>query len=143
MRADILLSRLEKVRRTGQETWQARCPAHDDKGPSLSIRETADEKVLVHCFAGCSVHEVVAAVDLTLDDLFPPRQQDPRQVGKAERRPFPAADILRAIGFEALVVGCAASSMLADQPFTQDDHDRLMMAVGRIQSALDAGGING
>ena len=139
---DAMLSRLDGVKRTGNGTWLARCPAHADKSPSLSIRETDDDKVLIHCHAGCSVHEIVGAVGLEISDLFPPRPVDPAQVGKPVRRPFPAADILRAIAFEALVVGCAASAMLAGEPFTQTDRDRLMLAVGRIQSALDAGGLN-
>jgi hypothetical protein len=142
MSADLLLSKLDGVRRTGQDRWLARCPAHSDKRASLSIRDKDSGATLVHCFAGCTVHEVVGAVGLDLADLFPPRQADPAQAGKPEQRPFPAADILRAIAFEALVVGCAASSMLAGEPFTQIDRDRLMLAVSRIQSALDAGGLS-
>lgn len=137
-----MLSRLEGVRRTGNGTWLARCPAHADKSPSLSLRECDSGAVLIHCFAGCAAHDVVGAVGLLVSDLFPPRPIDPAFVGKPERRPFPAADILRAIGFEALVVACAASAMLAGEPFTHADRDRLMRAVGRIQSALDAGGLN-
>ena len=139
---DRLLPLLNGVKRTGPTTWMARCPAHADKSPSLSIRRADDEKTLVHCHAGCTVYEVVTAVGLDLADLFPPRPPDPAYTGKPERRPFPAADILRAIGFEALVVGCAASAMLAGEAFTQADRDRLMVAVARIQAALDAGGLN-
>lgn len=71
MSADSLISLLDKVKSTGKSRWQARCPAHPDKGPSLSIREMDDGRVLVHCFAGCSVHEIVQAVGLELSDLFP------------------------------------------------------------------------
>jgi hypothetical protein len=138
---DTMLSRLEGVKHTGNGTWLAKCPAHPDKNPSLSLRD-ADDKVLIHCHAGCSVHEVVASVGLELSDLFPAPPADPAYIGKPERRPFPAANILRAIAFEALVVGCAASAMLAGEPFTQIDRDRLMLAVRRIQSALDVGGLN-
>jgi hypothetical protein len=41
--------------------WIARCPAHDDQNPSLSLRE-ADGKVLVHCHAGCEQSAVIAAL---------------------------------------------------------------------------------
>ena len=41
--------------------WVARCPAHDDKNPSLSLRDV-DGKVLVHCHAGCEQRSVVAAL---------------------------------------------------------------------------------
>ena len=40
--------------------WSARCPAHDDRTPSLSLRETGDGKVLVRCHAGCDQDEVIA-----------------------------------------------------------------------------------
>lgn len=141
MSADTLLSRLDGVKPTGPGRWLAKCPAHDDGHASLSIRETESETTLVNCFAGCTVHEVVAAVGLELSDLFPPRPSDPALIGKPERRPFPAADILRAIAFEALVVGVAAASMAAGEPLALADRDRLLLAVSRIQSALDAGGL--
>jgi AAA domain len=38
---------------TGPTQWQALCPYHDDKMPSLSISEGGDGRVLVHCHAGC------------------------------------------------------------------------------------------
>lgn len=139
---DAVLSQLEGVRRTGNATWLARCPAHADTKPSLALRETDSSAVLIHCFAGCTVHEVVGAVGLELSDLFPPRPVVSGDVAKPARRPFPAADILRSIAFEALVVGCAASAMLAGEPFSQTDRDRLFLAVSRIQAALDAGGLN-
>jgi hypothetical protein len=68
---EILLSRLEKVSAKGTAEWQACCPAHGDKSPSLSIRQTSDDRVLIHCFAGCSALDVLAAVGLDWASLFP------------------------------------------------------------------------
>lgn len=133
-----LISRLTKVRRTNTGSWQACCPAHDDKHPSLTIKETDDGKVLVHCFAGCSVHDIVAAVGLSLADLFPPQSSH----GKPERRPFPAADCLRAISYEALLVAAAAKAIVEGVPFPEQEIDRLMLAASRIQSAVSAAGIS-
>ena len=48
-------------RRTGS-TWMARCPAHDDREPSLAIAEAKDGTVLVRCHAGCSQHDVIDAL---------------------------------------------------------------------------------
>jgi hypothetical protein len=42
--------------------WMARCPAHDDYDPSLSLADTADGKVLLHCHAGCDQHRVGLAI---------------------------------------------------------------------------------
>jgi putative DNA primase/helicase len=38
------------------------CPAHDDRDPSLSIRDADDGKVLVRCHAGCDQQKVIAAL---------------------------------------------------------------------------------
>lgn len=136
---DVLLSRLDRVKRTGSGTWSARCPAHDDRGPSLAVRELDDGRLLVHCFAGCDAHDVLAAVDMNISDLFPPRSI--AHSVKPERRPFPAADVLRAVAFEALVVAAAAVALLAGEPLTTVDRERLILAVSRIQSALAAAGV--
>jgi putative DNA primase/helicase len=37
-----------------------RCPAHDDRVPSLSVADGADGKLLMHCFAGCDYREICA-----------------------------------------------------------------------------------
>ena len=65
-----LLERLPDAKRCG-EGWLARCPAHDDQHPSLSIDEGADGRALVHCHAGCAPEKIVAAAGLTLADLMP------------------------------------------------------------------------
>jgi putative DNA primase/helicase len=41
--------------------WMARCPAHDDREPSLSLQDVSG-KLLVHCHAGCPQAAVVAAL---------------------------------------------------------------------------------
>jgi DNA primase len=43
-------------------TWMARCPAHDDRAPSLSISSGKDGKVLVRCHAGCDQRDVIATL---------------------------------------------------------------------------------
>ncbi len=64
----MILSRFDRVKKTSRGIM-ARCPAHDDKSPSLSITEK-DDKVLVHCFAGCTPDEILSAVGLEFRDLF-------------------------------------------------------------------------
>lgn len=59
--AEDVASKLDKPQRT-QTGWLACCPAHQDKTPSLSIDDGANEKILVKCFAGCTQQEVVAAL---------------------------------------------------------------------------------
>jgi hypothetical protein len=50
------------ARRVGQNRWMARCPAHRERTPSLSIAEGRDGRALVHCFAGCEQIDVIAAL---------------------------------------------------------------------------------
>jgi hypothetical protein len=79
-------------------------------------------------------------VGLTLSDLFPPPETSQR-FSKGERRPFPAADILRAILGEAKIVYMGAKHISGGNPLSGDSLKRLLLAVSRIQAALIAGGI--
>jgi len=54
----------------------ARCPAHDDKNPSLSIIEASDGKILLKCFAGCSTEEICNAIGIQVSDLFPKTEKN-------------------------------------------------------------------
>jgi hypothetical protein len=71
MSAQTLIDRLDGARRVGPGRWIARCPAHDDRDPSLSVRELDDGRVLIKCHAGCGAADVMASVGLSLSDLFP------------------------------------------------------------------------
>jgi|SRR5262245_5301254 len=67
---DHILTKLQGVRREGDD-FIAMCPSHDDRRrQSLSIREAEDSRVLIHCFAGCAVEDILAARGLTMRDLF-------------------------------------------------------------------------
>jgi len=77
--------------------WSCRCPAHDDRSPSLSINRGDDGRVLVHCHAGCRFTDITTALGLMPRDLFPAnadvasswaaRRVKPRAVPKAPDSP--------------------------------------------------------
>jgi hypothetical protein len=69
---ETLLAKLPGARKAGKG-WSARCPAHDDRRASLSVSEGDDGTALVKCHAGCDTSAIIAAVGLTLADLFPPK----------------------------------------------------------------------
>lgn len=69
MTADSFLALLESVRSRGPGKWSARCPAHDDKNPSLSVRE-GYKGLLLRCWSGCDLEGILSALGLTLRDLF-------------------------------------------------------------------------
>lgn len=131
MSGEALLSRLDGVKATGPGRWIARCASHEDRSPSLSIRELDDGKILLHCFAGCSVEDVLAALSLDFDSLFP---EKPIEHAKRERRPFNAHDVLACIASEALLVAVAAGNLAQGVVLTDADHERLAVAVERIQA---------
>lgn len=132
--AENLLSRLQRVKRTGSGRWIASSPTRDDKHPSMTIRELPDGRVLLHDFGGDSVDEILAAIGLELSDLYPPRLEAPGP-GKPhrERRPFDPLDVLRVLDFEACIVLVFAGDALAGK--TIEDFDRLQLAVDRIGDA--------
>lgn len=126
-----ILQHLEKVKKTSKG-YQARCPAHDDGGPSLSLREGDDGRVLMHCFAGCSTAAVVAAIGLQLSDLFPP--------SNTPRRPPPAPGVSRrelhaAAEFERSIVFLLQCDARRGRPISQSDMRRGQLARQRIKMA--------
>ena len=66
-----LLEKLPDAKPSGKG-WSARCPAHEDRQPSLSISEGDDGKALVMCHAGCETEAICASLGLRLADLMPP-----------------------------------------------------------------------
>jgi hypothetical protein len=68
---DLLLNRLTNVKSKGKNTWIACCPAHDDKTPSLAIKELPDGRILMKCFAECDIESILSSLSLSLSDLFP------------------------------------------------------------------------
>lgn len=139
-----LLQRLEKVKgRNG--SWTARCPAHQDKGPSLAVREADDGRILVHCFAGCETANVLGAVGLDMTDLFPPdeKRKDYPVTGKPSMKPaFYASDLMRIIAFEALVVQIVAFDMSQGKKISESDRERMKVAYERIEEAMRYANVN-
>lgn len=76
---NALLNRLDGVRQLRPDRWQAKCPAHDDRTPSLSIT-LVEDRILLHCHTGtCEVSAILAAMGLTWADICPPREVPYRQ----------------------------------------------------------------
>jgi hypothetical protein len=71
-----VLSRLPGHRTAG-DGFKACCPSHEDRNPSLSIREADDGTVLVKCFGGCTTPQVVSDLGLNMAELFPTTCEPP------------------------------------------------------------------
>lgn len=128
---------LKKVRGKNG-SWTACCPAHDDNGPSLAIRELDDGRILIHCFAGCETESVLGVLGMNMTDLFPPdeKRRDYPVAGKPPMKPaFFATDLMRVIAFEALVVQIVAFDIANGKPVSAETRGRMLLACERIDEA--------
>lgn len=135
-----VLNRLEKVRANGAKSWRAICPAHKGSNPtSLLITEKPDGAVLMHCFAHeCPPQEIVQAIGLTLDDIYPPRPISHHR--NPDRRPFFSQDAFKAVITEVRIVYLCAIDITKGRAISPDEMQRLTVAIERIHSAYNLAG---
>lgn len=134
MDAEKLLSRLDGLRKRGADRFLAKCPAHKDGSPSLSIR-IAEDRILLHCFAGCAATDVLTAIGLSLSDLYPERLTHLGQPMKPNH--YHARDVvLKTLGPEISLIALAASNLRNGAPFTEADWKRLAQAEAACRQAL-------
>lgn len=133
----VLLSRLDKVKQTRTDAWQACCPAHDDRSPSLSIRLAEDGKLLLKCWSGCGAADIVAAIGLELTDLFPRRERDTWSKPVAPSQRWIPRDVLSSIAHEALIAALGAGEAAKGGSLSDADRKRLMVAAGRLRAAAE------
>jgi len=134
MNTSDFLSRLDRVRHAGDGKFVARCPAHDDRSPSLSITEGDNGTVLFHCFAGCEPEDVLSAIGLTFADIMPERISSAHR-HKPLRHGFDARQILATLDHEALVVAIVGADFLDHRAIDDETWSRLGIAVCRINTA--------
>lgn len=130
-----LLDRLDGLRQTGPDKWIAKCPAHEDRSPSLSIRDVGD-RLLIHCHAGCSPADILAAAGLELADLF----DEPLDTGPAPRRDRIRVDYratLRAIRFDLIRLAMTLSAVARTNEITSDQHTEIAEIIGNITAASE------
>ena len=135
MNIDTLLSYFQRVRESGHGRYVARCSAHDDKNPSLSLSEGEGGRLLLKCWAGCETEDVLAAVGLTFSDVMPERVGTMHSY-KPLKSPFDARQVLAAIGHELMVV-CLVADRIAGIAGIAEDQERLIIAAARLNKAID------
>ena len=138
MSAEVLISRLSKVKANGRGKWMALCPVHDDRSPSLSVKEEADGRVLVQCFAGCDTQHVINAVGLDWDDLMPEKIDDYKP--PVRQRIYPS-EALRIIQFEARLICLAAFDLAKGKELSSADLNRVKLAMDRINTAVETSNV--
>jgi hypothetical protein len=125
--AQRLLDRLGgKIKQTSPSRWICRCPAHEDRCPSLSIRELEDGRLLIHCFAGCGAADIVSAVGLTLADLFDKPLNYPDGLPPI-RSGWSARELLELNAHEVMVASLITKDA-ENRPLTAEERQRLAQA---------------
>ena len=141
---ELILSRLQRVRRTSSTTAKASCPvssAHrnGDKNPSLTISVKDDGVILVRCHSQqCGFGDIVSALGLAEHDFFPPRQYT-YDYRPPQRKPFPADDVLACLGEDAMLVYIIGSTWLQGETPDKATMGVLLDAVTRILAAVELG----
>lgn len=102
--------------------WSARCPSHDDRRPSLSIRETSDGTVLVRCFTGCAADAICRAAGLELRDLFPAPQADMRRLPASAPEKARRMSRQEIEAFYRRALDEVRAVRLADEPWSNPEH---------------------
>jgi putative DNA primase/helicase len=96
MTLDDLLSRLKGVRGSGAQRT-ALCPAHRDSSNSLSVGIGRDGRLLLNCFASCTVDAICGALGIDVKELFPARPVPKVRAPKVEpKRAITTADLAEA-----------------------------------------------
>ncbi|WP_193940525.1 DNA primase [Parahaliea mediterranea] len=127
MSAHEIVNRLEFCKPTGKGQWIARCPAHQDNGPSLSIKDAGDGRTLIHCFAGCGAVDVLAAIGLEVCDLYPPTDHY-----RTRRYSAPAETV------DSLVIEIAEHDRAKGRRLSKADIERYRAALKRRPPKSDA-----
>lgn len=137
-----LLPRLDAVKPMGDARWLARCPSHDDKSPSLSVRELDDGTLLLKCWSGCGAAEITGALGLQLKDLFPPKPWTPGQQRNPQRRRWFPLEAMIALEGELWLAAILAGDIARRGAATPEEASRLLKIALRFAAAAEevAGG---
>jgi hypothetical protein len=136
---DDFLGRLEGVRQTQPDRWIARCPAHPDSVPSLSIRETSDGLTLIHCFAGCDPEAIIRTLGLDLSDLFPPPPEAHciRPVPPQDRPYLLRSEAVDLLRYHITATLIAAHDVATGKTLTAEDLATLRTAAERANRVIE------
>lgn len=129
-----LLDKLVGTRRIGVNRWVTKCPAHEDRSPSLSVKELNDGRILLHCFAGCDIHSIVSSIGFELSDLYP----DSHKIGHVnpqEPTLVPLHKIINVLSAKLTVILCAAQTLTLGNPLSNEDGQTLAKAVEHFDIA--------
>ena len=135
---NTFLSYLDGVHKSG-DGFRSKCPAHEgDNDSILSIRETEDGRVLVKCFYGCEVKEVLSAIGLEFADIMPERlthhaTPEQRRKWKQDALHKDWAGFVNDLLYESRIVHLANQQIRRGEPLDDEKNERLDLSLERIE----------
>ena len=137
---DRMLSLCKPYRKNGKRGYVCKCPAHEDNKPSLSVDVGRNGNVILNCFGGCSVMDVLHAVGLNMEDLFDNPPLESMTAAERSEAHFRAmstkwAAALDTLCKDATLAAIAAANVANGIELTRDDRRALNRAVKRMENA--------
>jgi hypothetical protein len=127
------VAKLDGTIERGSGRYSTLCPVPVDRAPSVTIRTAEDGRVLVHCFAGCSVESILRALGLGWEALFPDERTRDERIAIARRLGKPAEP--DSLEVERWVLRIAAADVRAGKPLSAEDRARIKVARLRLAAA--------
>jgi hypothetical protein len=129
---NLLLDKLEGVRKSGTNKWMCKCPSHTDRSPSLGVKLLDDDKILINCLAGCSASEIVSSIGLTLADLMPEKPQVYNRT-RARVPRFSKTEMFDRLLHESIILSLAIRQLMSGKELSQAD----IASVHKAESIID------
>jgi hypothetical protein len=133
-KTELLLLCLDGVKNTVRDKWLALCPAHNDRSPSLSIKQI-DDRILIRCFAGCGYLDVLAAIGLDANALFPDKVINPYEKQIPAPR-FNKSELFDLAISEAGILALGWNHLLVNGSVPDSDRERVQRAYSTVMDLL-------
>lgn len=127
-----ILARFSKVYRSGDDQYQCLCPSHKDRTASLGIKFDND-KIVMNCFAGCSLEGILKAVNLSWNDIMP----NALDTEYKPNRKFNPYAVMKATRDELLFTALCANAVSHGMKLEASDKDKLFEITGRLRELYD------
>lgn len=125
-----ILSRFEKVYKSGEDEYQCLCPSHNDTSASLGLKFKED-KLIGNCFAGCSWEDVLNGAGLSWDDVMP-NKLDNQWKPKSRMRFNPYA-VLKAVKDDVLFLALCSKALNSHEHLADEDQQKLLSLTNKFK----------
>tara|TARA_R110000787_G_scaffold93444_6_gene195717 strand:- start:1064 stop:1477 length:414 start_codon:yes stop_codon:yes gene_type:complete len=128
-----ILARFSKVYKSGDDEYQCLCPSHDDRNASLGLKFKED-KMILNCFAGCSMQDILDAIGLSWGDVMP--DSKPNEY-KHEKMRFNPYAVIKASKQDILFIAVCSAHVAAGNALEKNDREKLFQITERLRELYD------